>query len=52
MTTCAIAGGMDGRWPDTSPGASVTCAASTACGVGPMNGGRPVRSSYAMAPTA
>ncbi len=48
----ARAGAMPARCTEGASGARVTCAASTCCGDPPTNGGRPVSSSYAIAPTA
>lgn len=45
MIVPAIAGGTAGRWSVTGRGCSVTCAASTICGLKPVNGGQPVSNS-------
>ena len=42
MTAAARAGGTVSRCRVTATGRSLTWAASTACGVAPVNGGRPV----------
>ena len=52
ITASASAGGTVARCMVTWSGSCVTCAASTDCGVAPVNGGRPVNISYAIAPTA
>ncbi len=50
MMTASSAGGQLGRCRETGSGVCVTCAARICCEVMPVNGGRPLSSSYAMAP--